>query len=55
MAGVTENGDWTQTDNLGDRALSIYYVKHEEVSKPTYRFGTYNTDTNTANVYKQID
>jgi len=39
---------------MGDRALAVYYVKHEEVTKPTYRFSTYDTGNGATNVYKQI-
>ena len=28
MAGVTENNDWTNSQECGDKALSIYYVPH---------------------------
>jgi hypothetical protein len=42
LAGVSEKGDWTQTQDMGDRALAVYYVAQEKVTKPTYRFSTYN-------------
>lgn len=41
MAGVTENDDWTESQNCGDRALGVYYTAHHFVTKPTYRFSTY--------------
>jgi hypothetical protein len=27
VAGVSENGDWTKSQECGDRSLSVYYVK----------------------------
>jgi hypothetical protein len=27
-AGVTENDDWTDNSECGDRALAVYYVAH---------------------------
>jgi hypothetical protein len=44
MAGVTENDDWTDNSECGDRALAIYYVAHHTQTKPTYRFSTYSDD-----------
>jgi len=43
MAGVTENENgWTASSDCGDRGLAIYYVSHNKVTKPTYRFSTYS-------------
>lgn len=27
LAGISENGDWTQSQECGDRSLAVYYVK----------------------------
>jgi len=46
MAGVSENENgWTASSECGDRGLAIYYVSHNKVTKPTYRFSTYNEDS----------
>lgn len=44
MAGVTENNDWSDTSECGDRALAVYYTAHYTSTKPTYRFSTYNNE-----------
>jgi hypothetical protein len=44
-----------ETQEAGDRALGVTYVKHEAVQKPTYRFGTYDLNDKKMNVYKQIE
>jgi hypothetical protein len=54
VAGVSENGDWTRSQEIGDRALACYYVKQEAVTRPTYRFSTYNTEGTKPNVYNQV-
>jgi len=46
MAGVTENDDWTDSTNCGDRALAVYYVSHNIATKPTYRFSSYDNGEN---------
>jgi len=28
MAGVTENDDWTDNSECGDRGLAVYYSAH---------------------------
>jgi len=43
MAGVSETeAGWTASSDCGDRGLAVYYVSHNKVTKPTYRFSTYN-------------
>lgn len=55
MAGVSENNDWTITQNCGDRALATYYIPHNKATKPTYRFSTYsNNGECKQNAYKDI-
>lgn len=44
MAGISENGDWTQQQEAGDRALAVFYTPHNTVQKPTYTFTTYGLD-----------
>lgn len=51
MAGVTENDDWLSSSDCGDRALAVYYVSHNKVTKPTYRFSTYNQGDETCSPY----
>jgi len=51
MAGVTENDDWTENSECGDRALAVYYVEHSVATKPSYRFSTYNSANSACNPY----
>jgi hypothetical protein len=51
MAGITENDDWTDNSECGDRALAVYYVAHYQSTKPSYRFSTYNNEGGDCNPY----
>lgn len=57
QAGVTENDEWTDNSECGDRALAVYYVAHYKQTEPTYRFSTYSdngVDGCNPYAYKQI-
>jgi len=54
VAGVSENDGWSQASNPGDRALATYYVAHNEVQRPTYRFSTYAENSDIPESHKTI-
>lgn len=55
VAGVTEGSTYCTHNNLGDRALSVFFEPWNNYDVPTYSFCSYDNARSDANVCKEME